>query len=35
MCSYREPRRRLIAKYYRALSELPPNREPRFSLEHF
>jgi hypothetical protein len=35
MLSRREARRRLLARYYRALTELPVGREPLFALDHF
>jgi hypothetical protein len=34
-CSRREAKRRLTARYYAALSELPPGTEPLFALGHF
>jgi hypothetical protein len=35
MLSRKEARRRLIACYYRGLTELPPGREPLFALDYF
>jgi hypothetical protein len=35
MCSYKEARRRLVAKYYSAVAELPPGKTPLFGIEHF
>jgi hypothetical protein len=35
MCSYKEARRRLIARYYSAVAEMPAGKAPLFDLQHF
>jgi hypothetical protein len=35
MCTYREARRRLVARYFSAVAELPSGTVPLFGIEHF
>ena len=35
MCSYKEARRRLVARWYSAVAELPHGTEPLFGIGHF